>query len=140
MILLDASVAAKLVIAEDGSAAATELVESAARVTAPSIIRIEVSGAIVRRFRQGKFDQEDARDASARWLNLLSGTFDTLIPFEEIHADAMDLAFKLRHPLMDCFYLAAAMMMNCPFITADQALFDRGRAVHADITLLPKDA
>jgi len=140
MIVLDASVAAKWIIAEPDSAAANELLESSVQLTAPSIVRVEVTGAVLRRLRAGEYQPEHARMACDKWDALLTDRFVHLVPNEEVYPLAVDLAFATKHMLMDCLYIAAAKMLDCPLITADRVLHERGRTVYDRIELLARAA
>jgi predicted nucleic acid-binding protein len=52
-----------------------------------------------------------------------------LIPDEELRVRAFTLAFDLKHPIYDCFYLALAERERCPLITADSRLIAAAKAV-----------
>jgi predicted nucleic acid-binding protein len=61
MRVVDASVAAKWFVAEPDSEKALALLDQGERFLAPSIIRVEVAGAISRRFREGRLVEAHAR-------------------------------------------------------------------------------
>lgn len=136
LIVVDASVAAKWVLTEPQTGAALELLGGGFRCAAPSIIRVEVGGAVVRRLRTGAMGAQDARAACDDWRDLVGDGFVRLISTHELYDAAVELAFQTRHALPDCLYLAAARRLECRLITADRTLLDRGKAVHERIELL----
>src|SRR5262245_39797495 len=58
MIVVDASIAAKWYLNEPGSAQAAAILTSDDVLLAPALIRLEVNGAIIRRYREGKLSLE----------------------------------------------------------------------------------
>lgn len=136
MIVVDASVAAKWVLAEPEREAAVALLTLTQRLIAPSHIRFEVSGAIIRRFRGDALDENTARMACAEWNDLLRNQLLELIPADELLPEAIELTMQLRHPLSDCLYVAAAQRYLAEFITADRELFERALPVYGRIKLL----
>ena len=140
LVVLDASVATKWLVVEPDSAVANDLLTDSVQLTAPAIVRVEVAGAILRRHRMGVMEQQDARAACERWNDLLDERFVRLIEEDEVYGLALDLALRTKHPLPDCLYLAAAMMLDCRLLTADQILRERGLAVNPRIDLLARAA
>lgn len=140
LVLVDASVAAKWVLTEPETGAALELLRGTIRCAAPSIVKLEVAGAVVRRLRTGLLTPTDARAACDDWRDLIEEAFVQLIPTEELYDAAVELALSLPHGLADCLYLAAARKLDCPLLTADRALYERAQAVHEHVTLLAKAA
>lgn len=138
--VIDASVAAKWVLTEPQTGIALDLLHGTLRCAAPAIIKVEVTGAVVRRLRTGKMSPSDARAACDDWRDLVSDAFVRLIATDELYDSALDLAFEMKHPFADCLYLAAAKQLDCQLVTADQALFDRGLKVYDRISLLAKAA
>lgn len=136
MIVVDASVAAKWLLPEAGAAEALALLASAERLFAPALIRIEVGGAILRRYRAGTFPEDQIRLLLNAWNDLLGDGSLGLIPNDELIDAAHDLAIQARHDLADCLYLAAGRQLAAEVVTADRKLFERGTAVHERMTLL----
>lgn len=140
MIVVDASVAAKWVLAEPDRDAAKALLSDGRKLIAPSVIRFEVTGAILRRFRKNELDEKTARFACQEWEELLQDLVIELVPSEELFVLARDFAFQARHTLSDCLYLAAAKSHSAEVVTADMTLRDRGRKLYPRITLLRRTA
>jgi predicted nucleic acid-binding protein len=126
MIVVDASIAAKWYLNEPGSDQAAAFLTSEALLIAPSLIRIEVNGAILRRYREGKLSLERAREACELWdADLAAGTL-RLVPDETLIVPARAIAFQIRHAIQDCLYLAAAVEADrVRLVTADPTFHAR---------------
>ncbi|HEV3304463.1 MAG TPA: type II toxin-antitoxin system VapC family toxin [Planctomycetaceae bacterium] len=66
MIVVDASVAVKWFIPEPGEEAAVKLLDGTNGLISPALIRLEVTGAIIRRYREGHLTEKKAREEFAR--------------------------------------------------------------------------
>lgn len=128
MIVVDACIAAKWYLNEPGSAEAASLVTSATALIAPALIRIEVTGAIVRRYRERKLSAERAREACELWdADLASGAV-RLIADDSLLIPARAIAFQIRHTIQDCLYLAAAVEVGSDrLVTADPTFHSRAK-------------
>ena len=129
MRVVDASVAAKWFLTEADSDVALALLDVGEGLIAPSVIRNEAAGAVLRCCRNGHLGEPKARAALDAWSRLLDGGLVALVPEQQIISRAVDLAFALRHPLADCLYLAEAANMDLRLVTADGPLHDRGSRV-----------
>lgn len=80
---------------------------------------------------KGALSVEEAPRAanSARALGRVAHGAVTLTPAEEDVGVAIELAAQSRHPLQNCLYLALALRLEVPFVTADRAFIGRARAV-----------
>lgn len=136
MIVVDASVAAKWVLVENGSHLAEQLLVGTDSLVAPALIRIEVAGAITRAHRKAEISEQKARAALAAWYEVLESNRLWLIPDDELLFDAIELAISARHPLADCLYAAVAKRFDAPLMTADTPMIDRLTAVLPRITPL----
>lgn len=139
MIVVDASVAAKWLLPEPGSQEAIDLQEGPHELFAPDLIRLEVAAAITRRVRAEKdaLDPDDAVSRCDRWLRLLDRAVIFLIPEAELLEQAVKLSAKIKHPLQDCMYLAAAKRLDAPLITADEPFQKRAARFYKSISMLP---
>ncbi|MES2336965.1 MAG: type II toxin-antitoxin system VapC family toxin [Pseudomonadota bacterium] len=138
MIVIDASLAAKFVIAEADTATARHwfaaLVED---VAAPDLIAIEVSQAIVRRVNMRDASVVAGRNALDEWQAILRAGGITLL--RTTLADvgsAAELAMTLGHPIKDCIYLVLAMAQDCELATCDVRFATKARAVYPAVKLL----
>jgi predicted nucleic acid-binding protein len=130
MIVVDASIAAKWYLHEAGSEEAATLLTSGSVLIAPALIRVEVTGAILRRYRERKLSLERAREACELWDADLAGGALRLVPDETLIIPARAIAFQIRHAIQDCLYLAAAVEAgSAHLVTADPTF--HARAVSA---------
>jgi predicted nucleic acid-binding protein len=126
MIVVDASVAAKWYLHEQGSEDASALLTTPQPLVAPSLIRVEVTGAIVRRHREGLLSRERVFEACELWEADLARGAVRLIPTPQLLPAARRIAVDIRHPIQDCLYLAAALANHgVPLVTADRKFHDR---------------
>lgn len=67
MIVVNASVAVKWFIPEAGEEDAAQLLGGKTHLMAPALIRLEVTGAIIRRYREGHLSEKRAREGTQAW-------------------------------------------------------------------------
>lgn len=135
MIVVDASVAAKWLLTEPGEQEAQRLLDGDERLVAPESIRVEVIGAVLRQFRIGKVSEQRARVQLAFWENLIDARL-RLLAIMDLLQEAVNMALMLKHPLPDCFYIAAGKQLGVTVLTADRKMFERGKSLHEGVTLL----
>ena len=85
---------------------------------APSLLASEVGSALWKAVRRGDVVRADALAAIRSVLR----PFNRLVPNEELHMRALEIAVDLKHPINDCFYLALAERERAPLISADKRL------------------
>ena len=126
MIVVDASIAAKWYLHEPGSQEAAAILTSDAVLLAPALIRLEVNGAIIRRYRERKLSLQRAREACELWEADLADGVLRLVADETLIAPARGIAFQIKHAIQDCLYLAAAVEVGkvC-LVTADPTFHTR---------------
>lgn len=115
MIVVDGSVAVKLVTKENGSSTAWERVLRDPERVAPAWVMAEVSSALAKKVRFSGLPLATALEAVAA---LSAFTFD-LADFEPLLPQAMALSQQLNHPFYDCVYLALAIERGAVMLTAD---------------------
>lgn len=135
MIVVDASVAAKWLLPEDGSDAARDLLAGTDALFVPEVAMVEVPGAVLRKMRAGLLDESEVRQCLALWSDLLRDLV-RVIPTSMLLGDAIDIAISVLHPLIDCLYVAAAVQLGAGLVTADVTLHSKCRRAHEDIVLL----
>ncbi len=136
MIVIDATVAVKWYLPERGTEAALDLAAGGNRLAAPELIRLEVISTITRRVRGSEATAGEAKAQCERWLNNLKDGAVSLVPEHELLHDSIDLSLKLKHPVVDCLYLAAARLLEAPLLTADRVFHDRAKPFYKKISLL----
>ena len=131
LVVVDASVALKWVVAEDGSEAAARLLDGRP-LHAPPLILVEIANALWVMQRRGTISADDGADALDR---LASAPWSMPSDPVGLVAQAFRLARLLDHPVYDCVYLALAMEVGAPVITADRRFVSAVRA-DADVRSL----
>ncbi|HEX8533883.1 MAG TPA: type II toxin-antitoxin system VapC family toxin [Allosphingosinicella sp.] len=113
--IIDASVAFKLVVEEPGSDDAIGWI-GRTELIAPALLHAEVANGLWKRVQKNELsgDAEIGERLAdlARYVRTVEET-----PFM---ADALRLAIELRHPVYDCIYLALAEGLQDEMITADR--------------------
>jgi predicted nucleic acid-binding protein len=122
-LVVDASVAAKWVLPELGSAEAAALRPRDSDLIAPSLVVAEIGNALWKSAMRGDMVGEHV----AHSLNVAAGHYARLIPIADIAAAAIKLAIDLNHPIYDCFYLALAERERVPLVSADARLLAKAK-------------
>jgi predicted nucleic acid-binding protein len=121
-LVIDASVAVKWLIEEDGTPQALTL-RRRAKLIAPDLLAAECANIFWKKVRRGELAQEEALLAA----RLLQAAEIELAPTRSLMEAATRIAINLDHPAYDCLYLAVALDRNCRFVTADQRLLRKLR-------------
>jgi predicted nucleic acid-binding protein len=124
-LVIDASVAVKWVVEEEGTPEALAL-RARAKLAAPDLLMAECANILWKKAARGELLNDEALLAAA----LLEKADVELYPMRSLLAPATRLAIELDHPAYDCFYLAAALENDCRMVTADDRLLrkvGRGR-------------
>jgi len=118
--IIDASVILKWFIPEEHGERALRLKDSDARLHAPAFLTLEVGNVLSKKRRRGELAAQDTEDiwrafrrAPLRWHS-----DETLV------LAAFDLAQSTKQSLYDSLYLALAMELNLPFLTADRKFYN----------------
>ena len=117
-LVVDASVATKWVLPEDGSDRAIALRQPGEQFMAPNLIAAEIGNAVWKRVMWQDFPVADGLTA----LDVALAHFTQLTATEELAVRALEIAVELKHPIYDCFYLALAERERCAMVTADKRL------------------
>lgn len=113
-LVVDASVAVKWLVEEEGSDAALSLGER--DLMAPSLLRIETANVL----RTLAARRAIAPEAAADLFRLLQEAPVTLVEADDpLERRALELALSLAHPVYDCLYLALAERTGRLLVTAD---------------------
>ena len=120
MRVVDASVAAKWVVAEVGSDAARRVLEGPGPLIAPDLLIAEVGNVLWKKVTRRAISQRHAHEAMV-WLPEL---FDRLFDSAALAPRALEIAVKHGATVYDCLYvaLAEAAGSHAVLVTADQDL------------------
>lgn len=121
-LVIDASIAVKWLIEEDGTPQALAL-RKKAKLIAPGQLVAECANIFWKKVQRGELSQEEALLAA----RLLQAAEIELAPTRSLLESATRLAIELGHPAYDCIYLALAVDRSCRFATADQRLLRKLR-------------
>lgn len=124
-VCVDASLALKLVLGEDDSPQAIALwrqwIEDEAIVAAPPLLGYEVTSVLRSKVSRGLLRPEHGDEAFAA---IHAQQIRYWAP-DELHARAWELAKRFQRPAAyDAHYLALAEILDCPFWTADERLYN----------------
>ena len=114
--VVDASVAVKWLIEEEGSESARWLLEGEHELHAPRLIVSEIANALRRRTRMGDIQFGEASELAAAVSEMPLQWADD----ERICAEAVRIAITLDGTVYDCVYLALAHRIGAKLVTADE--------------------
>ena len=115
LLVIDASIAVKWVIEEEGTPEALTI-RSRAKLIAPDLLIAECANILWKKVARRELLREEALVAAS----LLEKADIELYPMRSLLASATRLAIALDHPAYDCLYLAAALENDCRMLTADE--------------------
>jgi len=128
-VVIDANVAVKWYVVEDGSRKAVALLDADDLLfLAPDIFLAEVVNALLRQARHGQLTE----DALGRALHDLDFSAPELVASARLMDRAVVIAKALGHPIYDCLYLALAERWDTVLITLDGEFVNRCRSRLAD--------
>lgn len=129
-LIVDASVAIRWYLPEDGWREAEAILHEPEELIAPDLIIAEIGSAIWKRIRRGDIP----RGFETGLLERAASAFDVLVPSSELGSDALKLALSVGHPIYDCFYLSLCRRENAGLVTADRRL----AAIASEIGILTR--
>ena len=113
--VIDASVAIKWLVEEEGTVEALTMLEKA-KLFAPDLLIAECANILWKKVRREELSKDEAQ-IGARLLEQLD---IEILPTRHLLADVTRLAVELDHPAYDCIYLALAIERGWQFATADE--------------------
>lgn len=135
-VVVDASVAAKWLLAEEGAGEAEALLRACqeGRYTplAPAILGPEVAAVLWKRAMRGLLDIDQAIFLYERFERIRP----VLIPLVGLVASSLEIALRRGHSVYDCLYVALSRQMNCGLVTADERLYRAFSPQYPEICLL----
>lgn len=121
-LVIDASVAIKWVVSEEGTEHAVSLL-SGRPLSAPDLLVAECANILWKKVARAELTAEEALLAA----RILERAEIELHPMRPLLEPAARLAIDLDHPAYDCIYLALAMANGCQFVTADARFLAKAR-------------
>ncbi|MEE4450500.1 type II toxin-antitoxin system VapC family toxin [Novosphingobium resinovorum] len=121
-LVIDASVAVKWVVTEDGTEEAVSLL-SRHRLSAPDLLVAECANILWKKVRRSELTVQEAMVAA----KIIQRADVELHPMRALMEPAAKLAIDLDHPAYDCIYLALAMAHGWQFVTADARFLNKAR-------------
>lgn len=118
-IVLDASVAIKLVVLEPGTANAQAVLLDEDERVAPDWLLTEIASGLSQKVRYEGL----AIDRAIAALAASPRFVDRFLPAQPFLSDAIKLAVELEHALYDCLYLVIAIAEGGHVLTADQKFY-----------------
>jgi predicted nucleic acid-binding protein len=120
--VIDASIAIKWLIEEEGTAESLAL-RRAAKLIAPDLLIAECANVLWKKVRRKELSADEAILAA----RLLQAAEIELLPTRSLVEAATRISIQLDHPAYDCIYVALAIENNCQFVTADERLLGKIR-------------
>ncbi len=119
-LVIDASIAVKWVVDEEGTPQALKL-RQRAKLIAPELLVAECANILWKKVRRDELSSEEALLAA----RLLQSVDIELTPTRSLLEAATRVAIELDHPAYDCLYLALAVERDCKFATPDERLLNK---------------
>lgn len=130
-LVVDASVAVKWVVLEEGRAEALRRT-AGVPLSAPDFVLVEAANILWKKVRRKELN----RDQAHMGAEFIRAAFQSLIPASDLIEDAASISFDIDHPVYDCMYLACARQLGFSLLTADQKLAQRSEAAGFSVELL----
>lgn len=135
-LVVDASVAVKWLLKEEGHDEAVRILESYQEerldLVAPYLLIPEVGNVLWKRVRRDDLTGQQA----ARCFELMLLNSPILLDSPRVNQAALELAMVHGHTVYDCLYLAWALEERCDLLTADERFFHAIRPAFSCIKLL----
>jgi predicted nucleic acid-binding protein len=137
LVVLDATVAVRWIVEEEGSLEAAALLEQNLFWITPRLLLTEVASALRRKVADAALSPEAASQSLDGLLHAVSDGVIRLVEDERIIGQALLLAVSLKHKLPDCLYLALAEREGGSLATADDRLARLARSRGVSVLQIP---
>ena len=119
-LVVDASIAIKWVIEEEGTSEALAL-RQGNHLLAPELLVGECANILWKKVQK----EELRRDEALLAARILERADIEILPTRALLSAAARIAIELAHPAYDCLYLALALDHDCRLVTADRSFLRR---------------
>lgn len=133
VLIVDASVAVKWCVEEEGADIAEIVLRGAKEIRAPRLLFGEVANAIWKKVRRGDILPATGTEA----VSFLPGCIHTVLDGDDLLFTAFEIAIAHDHPVYDCVYIACARAFDLPLVTADARLLRKFRSSPHGTSILP---
>lgn len=116
--IVDCSVAVKWYVAEQHSEFASRLLDGSHELHAPDLFFPEFGNTLWKKHRLGELTQTETRSILRALCRVPLETHSSELLLEA----AVEMALHTDRSVYDSLYVALAMLLDCPFVTADQRL------------------
>jgi predicted nucleic acid-binding protein len=116
--VVDASVVAKWFVPERLSEEAVRLLDDGHELASPDLLWPELSGVLSKKARAGQLTRKEA----ARIVQALDQFPLTVFPSRLVLEAALEIALGTGRSVYDSVYVALAVALECPLVTADERL------------------
>lgn len=117
--VVDASVAVKWYVPEQGSERAAQWLEGGHELLAPDLLLAEFANILWKKVARGVLAASAATEVLAAFLDTAPVAIYPAAPYT---LAALDLAVRYGRTAYDALYLALAVAEDCPLLTADERL------------------
>lgn len=126
-LVIDASIAIKWVVEEDGTSDALALLRGY-KLAAPDLLIAECANVLWKKVKRHELSEDEARIAA----RLIQRAEIEIFPTRQLLESATRMAITLNHPAYDCVYLALAKENDWRFVTADARFLNKLRQITSE--------
>lgn len=123
-LVIDSSVAVKLVAPEDGQEEAYAMIRATSERVAPTLILAEAANTFWKKVGRGELSEAQAQAG----VEVVADVVTRFVDEGALMPDALRMAIEISHPVYDCIYLVLAEREGCTLLTGDQRLVRKLRA------------
>ena len=131
-LVIDASVAVKWVLPEEGAERAIAIHDRPDELIAPTLIAAEIGSAMRKHVAAKHLSKSEALNAARAAASLI----DRMVPIPELAPRALEMSIEFKHPIYDCFYIALAERERAPLISADKPLIAVAKRAGIEVRIL----
>jgi predicted nucleic acid-binding protein len=116
-LVVDASVAVKWLLEENGSASARRLFSPRRRLIAPDLLELEFANAVWKRVQRREMQAEQAEELFDDFQQIVGQSLEIVASHTHL-STALGLAIVTGSTVYDCLYLSLAMSQDSSLITS----------------------